>query len=146
MTPTPPPISRCNRIDGWVVSPSTVESASVDSDSLASPSRLDHRPRFSSPRFLGIVPQGQQDDVCCWYCAGIMMMIKTARQYFADAADKHAAASPHHRTCMFVLSVLISRRVPGRPPDSEYWSMLRLGNQPKARNLSRLTPWQARPS
>ena len=84
LTPTSPRISRRNRIDGRVGSPST-----VDRDSRAS--RLDHRPRLSSPRFLGSVPQGPQDDVRCWYCAG---MIKTARQYFADTADKHAAASP----------------------------------------------------
>jgi hypothetical protein len=84
LTPTSPRISRRNRIDGRVGSSST-----VDRDSRAS--RLDHRPRLSSPRFLGSVPQGPQDDVRCWYCAG---MIKTARQYFADTADKHAAASP----------------------------------------------------
>ena len=46
---------------------------------------------FTSPRFLGRVP-GQEGDVDhCWYCAG---MLKTARAFFADTAEKHASPTP----------------------------------------------------
>ena len=44
----------------------------------------------SGPRFMGLVPRGPQDDTRCWYCAG---MLKTARQFYVDTADKHAPPS-----------------------------------------------------
>ena len=86
MTPSSPRISRRTRHDGRAGSPSP-----LDRDSRVF--RVDNRDRarFSAPRFLGSVPQGPQDDVRCWYCAG---MLKTARQYFGDTADMHAPASP----------------------------------------------------
>jgi len=43
------------------------------------------------PRFVGRVPRLDGDDLSCWYCAGLL---KTARQFFADTADKHAPDSP----------------------------------------------------
>ena len=70
ITPTSPRVARRGRLDG----------------------RPDHRSvvRSGIPRFMGSVPQGPQDDVRCWYCAGLL---KTARQLFADTADKNAPVS-----------------------------------------------------
>ena len=46
---------------------------------------------FNSPRFLGRVPFQDGDLENCWYCAG---MIKTARAFFSDTAEKHAMPAP----------------------------------------------------
>ena len=46
---------------------------------------------FSSPRFLGRVPFQDGDLDNCWYCAG---MLKTARAFFPDTAEKHASPAP----------------------------------------------------
>jgi hypothetical protein len=46
---------------------------------------------FNSPRYLGRVPFQDGDLENCWYCAG---MLKTARAFFADTAEKHASPAP----------------------------------------------------
>jgi hypothetical protein len=46
---------------------------------------------FNSPRFLGRVPFQEGDLDNCWYCAG---MLKTARAFFPDTAEKHASPAP----------------------------------------------------
>ena len=46
---------------------------------------------FNSPRFLGRVPFQDSDLDNCWYCAG---MLKTARAFFSDTAEKHASPAP----------------------------------------------------
>ena len=46
---------------------------------------------FNSPRFLGRVPFQDGDLDNCWYCAG---MLKTARAFFPDTAEKHASPAP----------------------------------------------------
>ena len=45
----------------------------------------------NSPRFLGRVPVQDGDSDICWYCAG---MLKTARAFFSDTAEKHASPAP----------------------------------------------------
>jgi hypothetical protein len=45
----------------------------------------------NSPRFLGRVPFQDGDSDHCWYCAG---MLKTARAFFSDTAEKHASPAP----------------------------------------------------
>jgi hypothetical protein len=45
----------------------------------------------NSPRFLGRVPFQDGDLDHCWYCAGLL---KTARVFFPDTAEKHASPSP----------------------------------------------------
>jgi hypothetical protein len=45
----------------------------------------------NSPRFLGRVPFQAGDMDTCWYCAG---MLKTARAFFPDTAEKHASPAP----------------------------------------------------
>jgi hypothetical protein len=44
----------------------------------------------STPRFLGRVPEGPQDDHYCWYCAGLL---KTALQFVVDTVDTNGAVS-----------------------------------------------------
>jgi hypothetical protein len=45
----------------------------------------------NAPRFLGRVPFHEGDAEHCWYCAG---MLKTARAFFSDTAEKHATPAP----------------------------------------------------
>ena len=45
----------------------------------------------NSPRFLGRVPVQDGDSDNCWYCAG---MLKTARAFVFDTAEKHASPAP----------------------------------------------------
>jgi len=45
----------------------------------------------NSPRFLGRVPFQDGDLDHCWYCAGLL---KTARVFFPNTAEKHASPSP----------------------------------------------------
>jgi hypothetical protein len=45
----------------------------------------------NAPRFLGRVPYQDGDADHCWYCAG---MLKTARAFFSDTAEKHASPAP----------------------------------------------------
>jgi hypothetical protein len=78
---------------------------------------------FNSPRFLGRVPFQDGDLDHCWYCAG---MLKTARTFFADTAEKHASPAPARtadhpiRTCRkFKMDMLDLARTflkPARPP------------------------------
>ncbi len=81
----------------WVSAP---KSAPVSSRSRAS-NRVQRSPVSSSsgwvvvssnsPSFLGRVPFQDGDSNHCWYCAG---MLKTARAFFSDTAEKHASPAP----------------------------------------------------